>query len=38
MRSSCYDLETIRRLRLMADELRAKANEIDGKKTPPPQG
>ena len=28
-------LETIRRLRLIADELRAKADEIDGKKTPP---
>jgi len=38
MRRNCYDLDTIQRLRLMADELRAKANEIDGKKSPPLQG
>jgi hypothetical protein len=38
IRRNCYDLDIIRRLRLMADELRAMANVIDGKKSPPPEG
>ena len=31
LRRNCYDLEIIKRLRIMADELRAKANEMEGK-------
>ena len=35
LRRNCYDLEIIRRLRIMADELRARADEIEAK--PPRQ-
>jgi len=27
----CFDLETARQLRLLADDLKAKADEVDGK-------
>jgi hypothetical protein len=30
MRRDCFDLDLIRRLRMMAAELRAKADEIEG--------
>lgn len=30
----CFDLETARQLRLLAEDLKAKADEVEGKRSP----